>query len=235
MNIGITKDLQKILFCAAIFLFCQIIPVSISYGLELKPSEMKGKPRQKSVYVLQNRFFKKELRPEIGFFGSAFLNEAYTDTIATGVKLAFHFNEWIGVEAMYLKTKVDDSEDKKALRNLIYESVRGGTKVPEVEVNPVYSAVDVNATFAPFYGKLNFLDSMIVYSDMFITGGMSAVETFQGQKTAWLLGIGQRFYWHRSMSLTIDYRDRIYDEQRSGEKTTKNSQTVNFGMGYFFR
>lgn len=204
-------------------------------ALELKPSEMKGKVRKKSVYVLQNRFFKKFMRPEIGLYAGSFLNEAYTDTFGVGGKLSFHFSEWLAVEAFYTKTTVSDSEDKKALKQLIYDSVRGGTKVPEVEVNPIYSATDITAAVSPFYGKLNFLDMMIVYSDLFLTGGVSTLDTLQGQKTGLVMGIGQRFYFQKSMSLSIDFRNRMFQETRAGKETNANSQVVNLGMGYFFR
>lgn len=221
--------------CTAFAVLVASLQATDAVALELKPSEMKGKARPKSVYVLQNRFFKKSLRPEIGIYAGSFLNEAYTDTVGVGGKLSFHFTEWLAVEAFYTKTQVSDSEDKKALKQLIYDSVRGGTKVPEVEVNPVYAATDVTAAFSPFYGKLNFLDMMIVYSDLFLTGGVSSIDTFQGQKTGLVMGIGQRFYFQKSMSLSVDYRNRTFVETRAGKETNKNSQVINLGMGYFFR
>lgn len=233
-TLSAVRTLRKAVFAfASILLLVGVAPMAAA--LELKPSEMKGKARQKSVYVLQNRFFKKTMRPEIGLYAGTFLNEAYTDTFGFGGKLSFHFTEWLAVEAFYTKTQVSDSEDKKALQQLIYDSVRGGTKVPEVEVNPVYSTTDVTAAFSPFYGKLNFLDMLIVYSDLFLTGGVSSIDTFQGQKSGVVMGIGQRFYFHKSMSVSIDYRNRVFQELRGGKQTNKNSQVVNFGMGYFFR
>lgn len=239
VRLNILSAARSAMLSAAASALCAAVLIGAyapkAVALELKPSEMKGKARQKSVYVLQNRFFKKSLRPEIGIYAGTFLNEAYTDTFGFGGKLSFHFTEWLAVEAFYTKTEVSDSEDKKALQQLIYDSVRGGTKVPEVEVNPVYSATDVTAAFSPFYGKLNFLDMLIVYSDLFLTGGVSSIDTFQGQKSGLVMGIGQRFYFHKSMSVSIDYRNRVFQELRGGQKTNKNSQVVNLGMGYFFR
>jgi outer membrane beta-barrel protein len=93
---------------------------------------------------------------------------------------------------------------------------------------------DFNAIAAPFYGKLNLVDKWIIYTDLYVTGGASRVETAQGDKTAITLGAGERFYVGKGLSLRIDFKDRIYNETRSEQKTRKNSYSVDFGASYFF-
>src|SRR5690606_20071618 len=102
------------------------------------------------------------------------------------------------------------------------------------EVNPVHKIADFNAITAPFYGKMNLMDLMIVYFDMYLTAGISFVDSDQGQKTAFNIGIGQRFYFTDSFSFRVDFRNRMYTEKRSGQDTSKELISIDFGLSYFF-
>ncbi|MGE0174145.1 MAG: outer membrane beta-barrel domain-containing protein [Oligoflexales bacterium] len=210
-----------------------LLSVGKAYGLELKPSEIRAKTQNNPVTVLQNRYFLKAWRPEIGFATGSFLNEAYTDTTSMGLRASLFVNEYLGVEAQHFKTTVKDSDDRIALNDIEVEKDGKPTTV-DPEVNPVSKIVDLNAIYAPFYGKLNLADQLIVYSDLYFTGGMSKVSTVQGDLNALALGAGQRFYLEKSVSFRIDFRDRIYTEKRGGKDSRKNSYSVDFGMSYFF-
>jgi outer membrane beta-barrel protein len=208
---------------------------AIAAGLELNPKELRGDITKKPVSVLENRYFIKQMRPEVGLVLGLFLNEAYTKTTILGVRSALFLNEWIGVEGQLIKTSIADSDDRKALNSLVFRRVDNNNFVtPDPEINPIYRTVDVNAVVAPFYGKLNFMNLMILYSDLYITGGLSQVDTAQGEKSALLVGAGQRFYFLKSLSFRVDYRDRIYNEVRGGVKTRKNAQSIDLGLAYFF-
>ncbi len=206
------------------------------WALDLNPAELRGSGARNPVAVLQNRYFTKELRPEIGLATGSFLNEAYTKTSMKGARVSLFLNEWIGVEAQSFTTSIADSVDRKALNELKYRKLDDPEAVvsPDPEINQVYSIRDVNAVFAPFYGKLNLMDQMILYSDLYLTGGMAQIETFQGTKTAASIGAGERFYFLQSLSLRIDFRDRIFKETRGNEATTRHAYSVDFGLSYFF-
>ena len=222
-----------LLLSSSFLLFLMI--ATPSHGFELKPDELRGKSSKKPVSVLQNRFFLKAWRPEIGFLGGTFLKEAYTKTTLYGVRMGLFFNEWVGAEFQLFKTIVEDSDDRKALNEKEYRKKDSGDIVsPDPEVNAIYGATDFNAVFAPFYGKLNLLDSFIIYSDLYIIGGISKVQTQQGDLNAFQFGVGQRFYMLKSLSIRVDFRDRIYNEQRNEKNSTKNAYSVDFGASYFF-
>ena len=212
-----------------------LLAAAPSYAVDLNPKEIRGNDKGKPVVILQNRYFTKVMRPEFGFATGRFLNEAYTDTTTMGLRGSLFITEWAGVEAQFSKTNVSDSEDRVALNQLEYRKINSSEIVsPDVEVNPVYSTVDVNGILAPFYGKLNLFDQFIVYSDLYVTAGLTTLETEQGQKTAISLGAGQRFYWKKSLSFRIDFRNRNYNELRSGQTYNKNTQSVDLGVSYFF-
>ena len=116
-----------------------------SWGMDLNPDEIRGSNVINPVVVLQNRYFTKIMRPEIGFSAGKFLNEAYTDTATVGVRGALFFNEWAGIEFQYSQTNVSDSQDRLALNKLQYRELASDQVVShDVETNPVSNAMDVN-------------------------------------------------------------------------------------------
>jgi outer membrane beta-barrel protein len=213
--------------------FGLISTTALSY--DLKPSELKGKASKQPMNVLQNRFFLKSHRPEVGVLVGSFLNEAYTKTSTTGIRAGLFLNEWLGAEVQYAKTSVEDTEDRKALNDLKYRDLEEEREVsPDPEVNPIYSVSDINAVVAPFYGKLNLLNRYIVYSDLYLSSGLAKVETRQGDLNALMIGAGQRFYVLEALSIRLDFRDRIYTERRSGKSSRKNAMSIDLGVSYFF-
>jgi outer membrane beta-barrel protein len=209
-------------------------------GLDLDPNEIRGVSTKKQVAVLQNRFFLKAMRPEIGLFAGTILNEAYTNTRFAGARIGLFFNEWVGIEMQYVKANVGETEDKKALNKLRYRTIEDGpngeVKIvsPDPETNPISSMQDFTVVGAPLYGKLNLLDFMILYSDLYGVFGFSRVDTAQGIKNAVLVGAGQRFYIQKNWSLRIDFRDRTYVETRNGQDTRKHAWSTDLGVSFFF-
>lgn len=224
--------------------FVALSTAPAAFGFDLDPSEIRGKSSKEPVTVLQNRYFLKQYRPEVGFSLGMIMDEAYLDTQTYGVRSGLFLSEWLGFEVQMLKTAVSDSDDRKALNGLKYRPIEGendataeGEEVtvsPDPEVNAIHGMTDFNAIAAPFYGKLNLMNKAIVYTDLYVTGGMSRVETDQGDKTAMSIGIGERFYIGKAWSVRIDFRDRIFTETRAGQQTRKNCYGTDLGASYFF-
>jgi outer membrane beta-barrel protein len=211
-----------------------------SSALDLDEEKIRGESNPKPVTVLQNRYFLKTLRPEIGLAYGAMLNEAYTKTRASGVRLGLFASEWVGAEIQYFKMSVEDTEDRKALNTLRYRPLDPNADAnivvsPDPEINPIRSILDFNVIAAPFYGKMNLLDKHIIYSDLYLSAGLSKVDTSQGNLTAFSIGAGQRFYFSGNWSVRFDFKDRIYSEKRSGKDSTKHAYSIDFGASYFFR
>ena len=205
-------------------------------GTELDPNEIRGTSTKAPVGVLQNRYFLKTWRPEIGLLAGTILNEAYTNTRLFGVRAGVFFNEWVGVEMQQIRTTVGDSDDRKALNKLTYRKVTSDQVVsPDVEVNDINGITDATMIAAPLYGKLNIMDYAIIYSDVYGSLGMSLVNTDQGTLNAISYGMGERFYWAEKWSSRIDFRDRTYVETRGGQSSRRHAWGVDFGVSYFFR
>lgn len=240
---------QKLLYaaCAAAAIF-QATPKAMA--LDLKPEEIRGKSSKEPLTVLQNRYFLKTTRPEFGFIVGSLLDEAYLNTTTYGVRSGFFTSEWLGFEVQMVRTNVSDSDDRRALNKLKYRPLNDednsgnavptdGTQTevtvtPDPEVNAIHGMTDFHTIVAPFYGKLNFLNKWIVYTDLYISGGISRVETDQGDKNSFTLGAGERFYIGKAWSVRFDFKDRIFTETRAGQTTRKHSYSVDLGASYFF-
>ena len=213
---------------------CMLAP-KLLFGDDLNVQEIRGEDHNKPVSVLQNRYFVKQSRPELGVGYGTMLNEAYTKTTIYSVRGALFLSEWLGLEAQYSATSVSDSDDRTALNKLKYRKLSSNEVVsPDPEVNKLHKIVDGNVILAPFYGKLNLIDKFIIYSDLYLTAGLAKVSTDQGDLNALTLGAGERFYIKKSFAVRIDFRDRIYSETRADAKSRKNAYSVDFGLSYFF-
>ena len=229
-------------------LFCMIWAghQKVAKALDLDPKEIRGKSSKESVTVLQNRHFLKAFRPEAGLLVGGILDEAYLETRTYGARSGLFLSEWLGIEVAVSKAVVRDSEDRKALRRLKYaplnsnsDAAPAGTTIqttvsPDPEVNAIHGMTDFTAIAAPFYGKLNFINRFIIYTDLYASLGVSRVETDQGDKMALSLGAGERFYLGKDWSLRVDFKNRTFSELRGGQETRKNSYSFDFGGSYFF-
>lgn len=219
-----------------------------SFALDLDPNEIRGKSSKESMTILQNRYFVKTYRPEVGLSSGMLLDEAYVSTRTSGGRVGMFFNEWLGIDLAVMRTTVRDSDDRKALNRLKYRPLfdtSGGNAVPngserevivspDPEVNALRGMQDFTAVAAPFYGKLNLINQWILYTDLYASVGVSRVETDQGNKNAIVIGGGERFYIGKSWSLRIDFKDRIFTETRAEQPSRRNSYGIDFGASYFF-
>ena len=232
--------------CRVVFVILSLLWGSCIYALELDPKELRSNQEVPQISVVQNRFFHKSFRPELSINVGLILNEAYLNSITYGANLGFFFNEYLGIRTNYFKTSVSDSNDKKALNSMRY---RHRTEDKMVSVNPdvvkINSGWDIEGEFSPFYGKLNILDKLIVYSDIYLSLGMGRIsidKSFEDEngngdyvsesfsKLSFNLGLGQRFYIKQSMAVRIEVKDRIFD---NGKKV-QNSIFASMGFSYFF-
>lgn len=204
-------------------------------GLDLNPDEIRGNDQNTNVSVLQNRFFLKKNRPEIGISAGTILNESYTDTTLIGARFGFFFNEWLGVELQSVRAQVKDSDDRKALNRLQYRKIDDPSVVitPDPEVNPVKGVNEATATLVPLYGKISVADWKIVYTELYSVIGGGQVDTLQGKKNSLVFGAGLRTYWNSYVSTRIDFRDRTFLETRSGKDSRKHLWSVDFSVAAF--
>lgn len=205
-----------------------------SLAIDLDPSEIRTTKTNKKISVLQNRFFLKEMRPEIGIEVGTLINEAYTDTTLAGLSYSFYLSEWIGFTGYSLQASTADTEDRKVLQNLRYRSLDSDRIVsPDPEINLIRSINEAGVHFLPFYGKLNLIDQLIIYSDLYIGSGISMLETDQGKINGGYFSLGQKFYWKKNMSIKAEVKNRIFKESNFDKKVIREVYSVALGVSYF--
>ncbi|NBO38058.1 outer membrane beta-barrel domain-containing protein [bacterium] len=172
--------------------------------------------------VVQNRFFTKQLRAEVGASFGTVMNESYSKTSLAGGRLGLFVSEKVGIEYNFSQFKAVDSPDLTALR---MQEVCIALECRSIEPSFIRlnKSHQLQVVAAPIYGKINLLDWLIVYSDLTFGAGAARVATTQGEKWAFTPSIGQRFYFSKSFSLRIDATD-IYLKQTltQGEQTRSN-------------
>lgn len=156
--------------------------------------------------VIQNRFFTKKLRAEVGASAGAVLNESYSQTQIAGARLGLFLSEKVGIEYNFNRFKSVDSSDLLALRAQEV-CIEKECKNIEPSFNRLNRVNQLQLVTAPIYGKINLFDSVILYSDLTLSAGFARIDTTQGEKWGFTPGIGQRFYFSKSFSFRVDVTD----------------------------
>jgi outer membrane beta-barrel protein len=151
------------------------------------------------------------MRIEAGASYGSVLNESYSKTQATGVRLGFFLSEKMGLEYNFAQFRSSDSADLLALRSqeVCIELQCRSLEPRFIRLRKMHQGQIVTA---PVYGKINLFDSAIIYSDLTFSLGGGLVNTSQGDKWALTPGLGQRFYFTKSMSLRVDVTDIFLKE-----------------------
>lgn len=221
---------SAVLKAAILTLFCS----STVFALDLDPKKIRVNPQKSDIAVVQNRYFNKAFRPELGVFYGKIMNEAYLNTNYTGYRLAMFFTESLGLEVSSATSEITDSPDRVALNSLKFKDITTDALVsPDPEVNSVQSAIELSGFFTPLYGKINVLDLFIIYSDLYLSGGATLLKTDQDDITGTSFGVGQRLYFTKSLSLRWDLKVRNYTELRQGEDAAKTAYVMDIGLAYF--
>ena len=225
-------------FCSAAFLG-SALAAEKSNAPEAEPKKTLELPsKNPPPLVLQNRYFLKAIRPEANVFFGSILNESYSQTWNYGARLGMFFNETIGAEYTFSKFLANDSRDLEALRKLQYcNDNKTKCTNPQPSFVRLTGAHLGTVTFAPIYGKINFLDLGIVYSDIYTNLGGGVIGTSQGSKPAAVVGFGQRFYFAKNYNFRIDATNHIFSEERENlgekKKAIKNAWSVTLGFSMF--
>ncbi len=188
--------------------------------------------------VLQNRYFTKKLRPEITVLGGKIPNDTFSDTKSYGVGISLYFTEFLGLEYVYSKFYSSVSTDLTNIQKLRFCNDAGTIcKRPEPARIDLHNVQWAAIAWAPFYGKVDLMDLAILYSDIYFTAGASQLETSQGDKTALIFGVGQRFFFFKRFGIKIAATDMNYKEKRQYEgiedEVTRNTWLITAGASLF--
>ena len=196
--------------------------------------------KDKEIYVLQNRKFRKDGKVYIGGTLGKTLNGAFIDAYGASVRGGYFFSEDWGIELIYGKNSGQESDTAKGVK--------------EQGAVPFYRKVDTYMggmlMWSPFYSKINTFNKIFYYDWQFGLG--VATITTKDNRTKFdvppsdtltsessmgaIWNTGFRFYLSESWSVRIDFTGMHYkaDRQRKptgGSQIKSSSMYSNFDLG----
>ena len=223
-----------------LWLFATLIFSGTVLANEKSLYEFSWLDKDKEIYVLQNRKFRKDGRVYVGGTLGKTLNGAFIDSYGGSVRAGYFFKEDWGIELLYGKNTGEESDTAKGVK--------------EQGAVPFYRKVDTYMggmlMWSPFYSKINTFNKIFYYDWQFGLG--VATITTKDNRTKFdvppsntltsessmgaIWNTGFRFYLSESWSVRIDFTGMHYkaDRQRKptgGSQIKSSSMYSNFDLG----
>jgi len=211
-------------------------------------------PKDKKFKVVQNRSYTKTNKFFLSAMPSMMLNEEYSKGFGMNFGLGYFFNDRWGLELEYQTMSLDDNDLQSELITLGGFGNNGKTE----------SYYGMTARWMPFYAKMSFLGTRIVYfdlslglsvgmmnyeqqyseSDPNVAGSGIASSDLSQSSVAYGFDISQSFYLSRKFLLRVDYKHRFYSQDlisgassdigSSKGSRAEDSISLNAGITYIF-
>ncbi len=197
--------------------------------------------KDKEIYVLQNRKFRKDGRLYVGLGAVKTLSGAFIDSIGGNVRAGYFFKEDWGVEFLYAKNSGSENDTAKGVK--------------EQGTVPFYRKIDSMmggiVWWSPFYAKINTFNE-IFYFDWMFGLGVAQVKTLDNRNKflpaapstltsedtmGGLWSTAMRFHINQAWSLRLDFTGTHYSADRKTSNTAGKSQlfsNYDFGLGLMF-
>jgi len=197
--------------------------------------------KDKEIYVLQNRKFRKDGKLYVGLGGVKTLSGAFIDQLGGTARVGYFFKEDWGIEGLYSKYSGDENDTAKGVRAQStvpfyrkFDTVMGGL-----------------LWWSPFYAKINTFNE-IFYFDWMFGLGLGQVKTQDNRNkflpgapdtltndtsTAGMWSTAMRFHINQAWSLRLDFTGIHYTAERHTDSDSGKSQTFSnydFGVGLMF-
>ncbi len=225
----------------SLFLF---FVTSVALASEKSLYDFSWLDKDKEIYVLQNRSFRKDGKLFVALNVGETVAKAYVEGMVGQARIGYFFKEDFGIEILTSK-----NEGKF---NKLAERVRGqGVSVPYARIVDNYTAAQL--VWSPFYSKINTFNKIFYYDWMFGLGYASITNSdnrneFEAGKPRTLTeetnsgliwSTGLRFYINQSWSMRIDYTALRYQAnffvaKETGEKEWFNNYDLTIGVNYTF-
>jgi outer membrane beta-barrel protein len=227
--------IKKVFFLLCVFLISGVVVAN-----EKSVYEFSWLDKDKEIYVLQNRKFRKVGNVYVGASGVKTISGAFVDSYGGTVRGGYFFNEDWGIEGVFGKNSGSTNDTAKG--------------VEDQQAKAFYRKVDsylgAMMMWSPFYSKINTFNKVFYYDWMFGLGAASINildnrGEFDSVPSSSLtstnsLGIlwntGLRVYINESWSLRIDFtglhaKPKTEDIKKSGNSITTNSIFSNYDLG----
>jgi len=204
----------------------------------------------KSVYVLQNKTYRKakKISVEVSFLTT--LGKAFQDTYGVDLKAQYYFNEHYGIEVFHTRYTNTDSDDFKNVVSVTQANNGGQATYPFVRrLNAASGALFL---VSPFYGKINTFNRIFYFDWSFGAGVafvnaesnldsvavINAPNSYSSESfTALAYKTSFKFHTSRKWSAVIDLRNMNYQAagpRDRGSKELRSNWDFMVGVGFKF-
>ena len=193
--------------------------------VDMKNIEAKyWQPSDQSYSVVQSRTFAKEKKFGISAMAGTILADDYATGFNFDLALSYHFTERWGVEVQYSSYALDDNDVTKEIGRL------GGSP----DFGRVDSFYGVMGRWVPFYSKMSFMGTKVVYFDMSFGFGVGMLSYDQFTENQAVSGdntnrrkivagsvnapsvafdVSQTFFINPKFAIRADYKMRFFNEE----------------------
>lgn len=219
-----------------LWLFATLIFSGTVLANEKSLYEFSWLDKDKEIYVLQNRKFRKDGRVYVGGTLGKTLNGAFIDAYGGSVRAGYFFKEDWGIELLYGKNTGEESDTAKGVK--------------EQGAVPFYRKIDTYMggmlTWSPFYSKINTFNKIFYYDWLFGAGVASITtkdnrnkfdtasvdrDTLTSESTmGGIWNTGFRFYISDSWSVRLDFTGMHYSANRQRKPTGSTAQIKSSSM-----
>lgn len=147
---------------------------------------------------VRNRNVQTKGRIDVGLFGGLALTEPIANTVKLGFAANYHFNEYHSLGLLFVSNRSGLSRDAEGLRNdfgLDY------ARSPQPK-----STMMMDYNYKPYYGKMSFTKTGVINTTIYGSGALGAIEYQHKTYPAMAIGLGERFYFGKNISLKTDLR-----------------------------
>lgn len=180
------------------------------------------------IKSVQRKVFLKKKRVELYPYFGLDLNDPFFQHLIVGGSLAFHIADSFAVEARGGGVIASIKQNTIKLVRLQSGAVMGNPP-PEFTFH-----ADLDASWAPLYGKISLFGEGILHFDTYLTAGPGVFGTDEGVNPAVNFGIGQRYFITDWLTARIELRNYLFIESRNDESDLQNLLIFGFSVSGFF-
>jgi outer membrane beta-barrel protein len=180
-------------------------------------ADLDAKRRRRSV---RDRLVQKTNRHELVVRGGHYVSDLFDATWTAGGAYSYHLTEDFAVEASGSYTRITSAVDSELERNF---QVLGGRDRRAL-------LFATNLVFSPLHAKLQS-GSSIVHFDVSVTLGAGVVDSDLSSGIAGNAGLGFAFFVGKAVTIRLDLRDYVYQQQLLARKELVSDLAATVGVG----
>ena len=228
------------MFKKVFLLLCVFLISGVVVASEKSLYEFSWLDKDKEIYVLQNRKFRKVGKVYIGGDGVKTISGAFIDSYGGSLRAGYFFSEDWGIEGVFGKNSGSKNDTAKGVED----------QTSKAFYRKVDTYMGAMAMWSPFYSKINTFNKVFYYDWMFGLG-LASIKILDNRNeldtppsntltSSNALGVmwntGLRVYISETWSLRIDItglhaKPKKENLVSSGNSVTTNSLFSNYDLG----